>query len=159
MFTDDYIKFLSNIKTYCNQPLRFISYKESKWSDILEKRGGLNITCPIAKLDDIEVVFLHYKTEHEAREKWTRRCKRINWNNLIVKMTQQNLCSEEHLRQFEALPYKKKFVFVTKDYGLSSQVLFKKYLNQKEVAIDTVYFRHYVNLIKLVKGKPFKKRQ
>lgn len=36
-----------------------------------------NITYPIGKLEDLEIHFLHYKTENEAREKWERRTLRM----------------------------------------------------------------------------------
>ena len=36
-----------------------------------------------AMLDDIEIYFMHYKTEALAAEKWYRRCERINWDNII----------------------------------------------------------------------------
>lgn len=156
-FSDDYIKFIYNIRDYCTKNLEFIDYKQSKYSAILSQRGGNNITCPIAKLGDIEIVFLHYKTEDEVIKKWHRRCERINWNKIYYKMTEQNLCTVEHLKLFDELPSNNKFVFVSHDYGLESQVIFKKMLNKKEVSNDTVYFRRYINLISFIKGLPFKK--
>lgn len=49
----------------------------------------------IGKLDDIEVVFLHYKSEEEAYQKWNRRKKRINYNNLIFKFNDMNLAKKK----------------------------------------------------------------
>ena len=39
--------------------------------------------CPIGILDDIEVIFLHYKSEDEAYQKWNRRKERIVWDNIF----------------------------------------------------------------------------
>lgn len=155
IFSDDYIKFIYNLHYYCQQELQFINYTESRYRDILKRRGGKNITCPIARLADIEIVFLHYKTIEEAKTKWEKRSKRINYDKLYFKMSQQNLCTEDLLKRFDSLPYPNKFVFVTKDYRLKSQVIFKKFINKEEVSNDTVYFRKYVNLIKFIKREPF----
>lgn len=36
--------------------------------------------------DSIEIFFLHFHSEQEAREKWERRVQRINWNRLLIKL-------------------------------------------------------------------------
>lgn len=62
-------------------------------------------------LDDIEVHFLHYKSEKEAEEKWNRRIKRLNHDRLLIKMSQRSLDSQEILDRFQALPFKNKVCF------------------------------------------------
>ena len=64
----------------------------------------------------------------KAKEKWERRCKRINWNKLLVKMNDQNECSEEHLRKFCELNFKNKLFFtVNKSWKKADYVkIFKK---------------------------------
>lgn len=114
--------------------------------------GGECSTCPIGLLDDIEIIFMHYKSEDEAREKWMRRKLRMNWDNLIFKMSEQNDCNEELLRLFDAYPAKKKCLFVTKDHGLKSQVIYEKYKGKNEVLNDTDDFRKYINLDDLLTG-------
>ena len=54
---------------------------------------------------------LHYHSEKEAKEKWERRCERINWDRLLVKMNDQNECTEEHLRKFCQLEFENKIFF------------------------------------------------
>lgn len=156
-FAEDYIKFVYDLKKYLNTEIRFITYKESKYKNILEKRGELK--CPIGIIDDIEIIFLHYKTPDEVLEKWTRRKNRMHWDNLIFKMSEQNLCTLELLRKFDALPEEKKLIFVSADYGLGSQIIYDDFLGKGEVPNDTLHFRKYVNLINLIDGQPFKKRQ
>lgn len=156
-YAHDYIKFCQNLKHYINSELKFITYTESKYCDDLVAHG--NTTCPIGKLDDIEIVFLHYSNAEEALKKWNRRKERIIWNNLYFKMTEQNLCSPQDLKDFDSLPSSDKFVFTTRDYGLSSQVIFEDYYNQECVRNDTVYFRKYINLIRFFNHRRFKKRQ
>lgn len=159
MFSGDYVKFVHHLKEYLDKPLTFITCKESRYRDILEARGGHDATCPIGVLDDIEIIFLHYHSQEEALEKWIRRKNRIHWDNIVIKMSEQNLCKPEHLKAFDSLPVEKKFVFTTKDYGLDSQVIFGDYYGKDEVSNDTLHFRKYVDLIKLINGEPFKKRQ
>ena len=147
-FTNEYIKFLSDIKGYLTKKLVFIPSSQSKYFDILKKRNETNKI--IGLLGDIEIVFLHYKTEEEAREKWTRRSARIHWDHLIVKMSEQNECSLEALQAFDKMQFKQKLVFTTKDYNLRSQVISYDYYGLDEVKNDTLHFRKFVNLIRLV---------
>ena len=146
-FSEDYLKFVFNLKYYLSQDLVFISYKNSKYRRILEERGGENIRCPIGVLGDIEIIFLHYKSCQEASEKWNRRKERIIWDNIFIKFSQQNLCSEGLIRKYDTLPIKNKIIFVTRDYKIKSQIIFSKYKNHNEVANDITYFRKYVDLI------------
>lgn len=157
-YSDEYIRFLSNIKKYIGEELKFIPIESSRYYDDLQKKNLLH--CPIGLLADVEIVFMHYKTQEEAKEKWTRRASRIHWNNLIIKMTQQNLCTEHHMKVFDKLPYKKKIIFTSDDYKLESQIIFTECMGKGEVVNDTLNFRRYVDLIKLINGQPdYKKNQ
>ena len=155
-YTDEYIKFLSHLEEYLKMELSFISTSESRYyNDLIKKNQEDKI---IGKLGDVEIVFLHYKTK--VLEKWKRRCARIHWDHLIVKMTEQNLCTLKALQAFDKLPYESKLVFTSNNYGLRSQVIFGDYLGEKEVPNDTLHFRKYVDLVKLINGRPdFKKKQ
>lgn len=156
-FAEDYVKFIGSLKQYLDKELKFIPYTESRYRQVLERRGETHV--PIGKLDDVEIVFLHYKSEEEAKKKWNRRKERIVWDNLIFKMSEQNLCTEKDILDYDSLPYNRKFIFVTKDYGIKSQVLFKEYEGTGDVKLDTPKFRKYINLTKLINGEYFKKRQ
>ena len=52
-----------------------------------------------------------------------------------------------------------KFVFVTKDYGLKSQVIFKDCSNMDFIPNDTTNFRKFINIINWLNGEPFKLKQ
>ncbi|MEE1282616.1 MAG: DUF1919 domain-containing protein [Acutalibacteraceae bacterium] len=65
-----YLKFVSNIEYYVNQELRFIDDPQ--------------YPTPVAYLDDVKLVFNHYKTAEEAETSWNRRKKRINYNNIFI---------------------------------------------------------------------------
>lgn len=157
LFSADYVKFIGNLKYYIDKDLTFINYKDSKYKDELVKSNQEYV--PIGKLDDIEIIFLHYHSEDEARTKWNRRKARIHWDNLYYKMSEQNQCSPDLLRQFDLIDLANKFVFVTRDYGLKSQVIFKDCANMDFIPNDTTNFRKFINIINWLNGNPFKLKQ
>lgn len=108
---DDYIKFLECLDYYLEQPLKFISIEKSRYKRKLQSESTMKVNYPIALLDDIEVHFLHYKSEKEAKEKWNKRVKRLNRDRLLIKMSQRFLDSQEILDRFESLPFKNKICF------------------------------------------------
>lgn len=119
-FANDYVKFCKNLQYYLEQQISFITVEESEHKTELYKR---KTSCPIGTLGDIEIIFLHYKSEKEALEKWNRRSKRINWDNLVFKFSEQNLCDKKDIIAFDKLPYERKIVFTSQDYHLDSQIL------------------------------------
>ena len=152
IFATDFCKLCENLKYYMSQPLVFISYNDSSYREILIKKNQTKI--PIARLDDIEIVFLHYKSEEEAREKWVRRSARINYDNLIFKFSYMNQCSEEALKRFDALQVDKKICFVpSKRNDIKSAIFFKSSKNQDEITDDTSEYQRYVSIKKLINSK------
>ena len=113
-WASDYIKFISNIQYYINQPLEFFDPKESKYYDELKLTHSYG-TYPVAKLDDVEIFFMHYSSESQVIEKWNRRIKRINWNHILYKFNYQNGCTEEDIKNFVKLPFKNKICFTVND--------------------------------------------
>jgi len=106
LFNDCYIKLLSNFDYYMQQPLFFVDKSNYK----LRKEG-----YPIAKLDDIEIHFTHYKTEEEAKTKWIRRTQRMleetNKDNYYFKFCSSWNATEKNYKDFHALKYKNKISF------------------------------------------------
>ena len=148
-FADDYLKFLSDLKYYLSLDLHFIPISTSKHAAELQKRGRI---VPIGCLNDVEIVFLHYKSEDEAREKWNRRRTRINWDNLIVKISSMNLCTEEHLMQFESLPFEHKIMLHNRKKTIyKSEVYWAGQSNATGVLVDTNPFPGNLDLVALLK--------
>ena len=114
-FSNDYIKFITSLKSYLRKELIFIKPEQSKWYDKIKNDKKIG-KYPIARLGDVEVFFLHYKSEEEAIEKWNRRIKRINWNNILYKFNDQNGCTVNDYINFMNLPYKNKLFFTVKDW-------------------------------------------
>ena len=117
----DYIEFLSDLKGYVGGKLTFIKAENSRWKDKSQlsedRRFG---TYPIGVLSNvintIEIFFLHYHSEKEAREKWNRRIKRINWDKLLIKFNDQNGCTEKEVERFMELPFRNKLFFTCKHW-------------------------------------------
>ena len=150
-FSDDYIKLLGNLYYYLHLPLRFIEVEDSKHRADLVRRGQCSI--PIGKLgNDVEVVFLHYANREEAYEKWMRRCDRVNYSNLIVKHSQMNNCTDEHLIVFDKMDFRKKIAFVSPSFSqrLSCSVIVDRYSNTERVLDDTTYFSRHIDLDALI---------
>jgi uncharacterized protein (DUF1919 family) len=153
-FAEDFIRFLKRLRYYLNLPIVFIPATESKYYDVLKRRNHIN--CPIGVLDDIEIIFLHYKSEEEAREKWTRRAERVNFDNLIIKFSEMNLCTEKELKEFDPLPYEKKFVFThVKRADIKCSIYYKGYEKSNEVKNDTAHYCKSINLVSLINEKKF----
>lgn len=153
-FGTDYVKFVSDLRHYVNQKLEFIPATDSSHAEILSRRNELDKV--VAKLDDIEIVFLHYSTPKEAEEKWKRRCSRINWDNLFIKFSQMNECSNHDLRDFDALDFPNKICFVARPMqdlqcGIPASPLS---CSEDEVVNDTDRFHYGFDLIKWLNSNP-----
>ena len=111
---EDYMRFISRLRWYLAQDLRFIPARQSRYYDHLSHHGERPLTYPVAVLGgDVEIHFLHYKTEQEAAEKWHRRLARINFDKLFVKMSIRDSGYDisQMLQKFKSLPYKNKLCF------------------------------------------------
>lgn len=155
-FAPDYIKFVSDLKRYLDTPLRFIKPEESKYFEELKTRKQFD--KPIGILDDVEIVFLHYKSQEEALEKWNRRKARVNFDNIFLKFSWMNLCTDEHLEKFDSLPFKNKIVIVdaSRKRKYKCGVYYKGKINELGMMTDTQPFPNNVRLKKLL-NKPTEK--
>lgn len=138
-FAPDYIKFVSDLRKYLETPLRFIEPMGSKYYEELKKRNQTD--KPIGILDDVEIVFLHYKTKEEAKEKWDRRKERVNYDNIILKFSRMNLCSDKEIEAFCNIPFENKFVFNTKRLPkYPSEIYWNGKITNNEILNDTIPF-------------------
>lgn len=122
---EDFIRFLKRPDYYINHKFEFI-----KWE-------GHNY--PIARVDDIEIRFVHYKSNEEAEQKFRERAKRIIWENIFIIATNHDgLNSAECMEAFDKLPYKNKVMFVSKEFPQYDwAVLVPQFKNRFQVRIMT----------------------
>ena len=100
---EDYISMLSDPKDYF-VPGKMIEEKNTKES------------FPIGIIGDKKIYGVHYKSFDQLRNKWDERCKRINWNKIIVFMIQRDDATYQDLEAFDKLPYDRKVVFTKEKY-------------------------------------------
>ncbi len=105
--------------------------------------------------ESIEIFFLHYHSEEEARDKWERRRERINWDRLLVKFNDQNGCTEELIREFDKLPFKNKVCFTVKEHpGCESVIKIKAPASHEFIRASYEPFgkRKEINITELLNG-------
>ena len=148
----DYIKFISNLEYYLNLDLKFIQASESKYYNYFKENNNIP-NHPIGLLDDVELMMLHYRSEKEAYEKWTKRCKRVNMNKLIVKFNNQNGCKYEHIIKFDNVNIKNKIFFSTEVHdGVQSEIYIKHCKKEKSIpaSLEPFVKSKYININKLI---------
>lgn len=152
-FAEDYLKFVTNLKYYTSLDIKMIPATESKHIEDLKKRNSMSVWVGV--LDDIEFIALHYPDPKIAHDKWMRRIKRINWNNLIFKFSFQNNCIPEYLKQFDKLDLPgKKIMFVNSpNSSYKCGVYFPGYEEDDQLYNDTFYWDKYINVTKFINEK------
>jgi uncharacterized protein (DUF1919 family) len=150
-YPEEYIKFLENLNWYLKQPLEFTSTTKHLSAQI--KREHTRKNYPIGLLGkDVEIHFVHCQTEQEALEKWARRTKRINFNNLFVIFSDEGQeFKEELIERFEKLPFEHKVFFSSKPRSKYKSVVFVKEYANSQCVCDSTRNRKYEKYIDLVK--------
>lgn len=115
IFAEDYIRFLNDLKGYLREELVFIDPNLSRYRQWASQDPAFG-KYPIALLRDIEIHFLHYHSQEEAHEKWVRRVKRINFDDLLIKFSDRDGCTEDMIAQFDKLDFPKKVCLTVKPY-------------------------------------------
>lgn len=152
-FPEDYLRFIYRLRYYLSLSINFIPTSASKhYEELLKKNEG---SVLVGVIDDIEVIFLHYATKDEAESKWRRRASRVNWNNLFIKFSEMNGCDMSQIEQFDALPFKNKLCFTSKELpALKSTVCLPG--SEPEVGIlnDTDQFNKGFDLVAWLNSVP-----
>jgi len=151
IFSKDYLKLLNDLKKYMNMELNFINPEETKYKNELLSFGTYK-KYPIGILEDIEIHFLHYEDNKIATEKWERRKRRINYDNLIIKYCDRDLATDDDIKRFSELSYTKKVALTAKKYPYRCCIKLKNedgeyVMNEWENFIKTV------NIIKFINNK------
>ena len=119
--SSDYIKFISNLQYYLTIDVEKITYKECHARELLEKRkreGRYSFDLSdlvIGRIDDVDIIFLHYHSFEDAKHKWEKRRSRVNYDKLIVKFNDQNGFEEKYYRDFEGLDFECKLFFTVNE--------------------------------------------
>ena len=151
---DDYLKFINNLEYYIKKcKLEFIKPEQSKHYTYLKNNEIKFGDYPIGLLNDVEIMFMHYKNEQEALEKWNRRSKRIDWDNLIIKFNDQNGCTKEEIDEFNKInKYKKMICFTANKIPGKYNIYMWEFKKDGYVIDDKYWCREHLNLKKLIEG-------
>ena len=90
------------------------------------------------------------KKKKAAIEKWSRRCKRVNYDNLIFKFCEQNGCTSEHLARFDSMELPgKKIMFTCHDEGDKYRcgIYYPGFEDVGQIMNDTFYWDKYFDII------------
>jgi uncharacterized protein (DUF1919 family) len=152
LFSEDYLKLLKNFDAYINAELLFINPEDTKYKNELingETYGKYPIGILNISGGGVEIHFLHYHTNKEAREKWNRRKARINYDNLIIKYCDRDLATFNEIKEFSELSFKRKIILTARKYPFGCCVKLKNE-NGEYVNKEWRNFLKTVNLIKLL---------
>lgn len=113
-FRKQYLKFVSNIKYYLEQDLVF--------------EFDNNLNCPIGYIEDIQIVFNHYKSIEHAKNSWDSRKTRVNYDNLYIIFDDIDDIEYNDLVEFNKVNCKGKVIFTSKEYkNLENTVVLSTY--------------------------------
>lgn len=145
MHSKDYLKFISNLNYYLSLDCIPCKLEETEYLNILNYNS-----IPTGKIDDIIIFFLHYDNINDACIKWNKRKKRVNFNNLLIKYSDQNMFDIEDYYSFNKLEYKNK-LFITSNSSLmdNNNVVYLKRFKKYGYAIDDI--KPSFKKIKLIK--------
>jgi uncharacterized protein (DUF1919 family) len=120
-----FIEFLRDPKFYVTQELVF---QDTSRYEVINQIQAKN-PYPLATLGGkVEISFLHYHSPEEARQKWTRRVARINWDNLLVKFDgSKDGATPELVREFEQMPYRRLLLVKEPVPGAATAVVVPQY--------------------------------
>ncbi|WP_234119731.1 DUF1919 domain-containing protein [Clostridium hydrogenum] len=127
--TSDFIKLVGDLKYYFKLKLKFIKEEDKEY--------------PIAFLGDVKIYFQHCKTEEEARNKWYRRLKRVNYEDIII---QANVENYSDAIKFDNMNFKNKIALTPEDYNLSSCVYLSGWQKDKYDCEKYKTFSQYCHL-------------
>jgi uncharacterized protein (DUF1919 family) len=135
-----FMELLKDLKTTTSLPLTFVETSNYEDANVFRSK---NFKYPIGKLGNtIEIQFLHYKTEAEAKDKWERRKQRINWDKLFIACTDRDGMTKELMKAFDDLPYENKVLFTAQKHPqIKASVQIKSYRNNTE--IGNIYKERY----------------
>lgn len=154
IFSPDYIELLENFDELMASELSFIPAETSKYAKQLREWNTLG-TYPIATLSErVEIHFLHYHNEKEAKDKWNRRKKRIDKKNLLVKFCDRDLCTPDLIKRFDNLPFKHKICFTAKPYPFPSVVALTHESGKEMVENEWKHYKKDVSIKKILNALP-----
>lgn len=119
LFPECYVRFLEEFETCINSEIKFSTV--SKYMSTTPSYP-VGVVC-----GDIEIHFLHYKSQEEAFRKWNRRIARLKDARdentpFFVKFCDRDGCETNHLERFHATSFSNKVSIGVNEYGASNHL-------------------------------------
>ncbi len=155
LYAPCYLRLLGNLEFYLHSNLVFV--KKSKYAEANLTREENSNNYPIGVLgNNVEVHFLHYKDESDALAKWQKRLTRVNMNNLFIAFTDRDLCTKNHLLEFDSLSFTQKVVFTAQSHPqIKSSVWIKDYSGQPcvgDLYANSFLYKRYFDVADWLNG-------
>ncbi len=116
MMPDDFSVFCSDLRHYLSADIVEVKHSKNELGEYKMTHPAQH-PYPVGLIDGrLEVHFLHYYSLNEAVDKWKRRAVRVNFDRLIMIGSEQNGCTEEDVKAFNAIPFAHKLYFCSKPY-------------------------------------------
>jgi uncharacterized protein (DUF1919 family) len=112
-----FLRMLGDLPGHLGGSLEFIEQSGYPYLERARRRSPR--PYPVGLLAGaVELHFVHYETEQEARAKWERRVERVDYDNLFVKLSaDKDLCTRDRIEQFDAMPYSRKLCLTARPYA------------------------------------------
>lgn len=122
-----YLCLLYRFEYFLSMPLQFVS---------TSKHDGLTRDYPIGHLGEVEIHFMHYRTEADAETKWGRLVERLiqakqDGVPLFIKFCSLIPCSPVDLERFHALPFGHKLSIGTECFENNNHACVPELLDPK----------------------------
>ena len=114
IYEDQFLMFCRHLKEYSTCPVEKPTEAETPQFESFSYPIGI-LRGKSVGLPDINLLFVHYKTFEEAKEKWETRFLRVNYDDIFIVMDRGMDSRDEILDEFYQLQYKHKIFFTHKD--------------------------------------------
>ena len=148
--TKDFVRLCANCQHYFSLELEFIAPEDSKNYELLKETNKWG-TYPVARLDDIEIYFMHYSSCQEAEEKWNRRKNRIDFSNIVFMYCENEGCEREDILNLVSLENKNKLCFTYNPYDIEGAIFSKEVFEAQghpwkpEIVMSMIDWKKYLN--------------
>lgn len=143
---EDFVKICKNPREYLSEDIKFDHWTISHGREV-----------PIGKIKDVEIIFSHASNADEAVNAWNRRRQRINWDNLVFIMEDNNYdrilkATDEVEKEFNALSGKHLRILCDR-YRVSSEWTDALYMKENYFYRHDLVMENWFDLVAWINGE------
>ncbi len=114
IYEEQFLTFCRHLKEYSTCPVEKPTPEEALQFESFTYPIGILRGASVG-LPDINLLFVHYKSFEEAKEKWKSRFRRVNYDDIFIIMDRGMDARDEILDAFYQLPFEHKVFFTHKE--------------------------------------------